>query len=77
MNGKSWIFFFFFAPEHRDREWPIAINVDQPKLLPKQQGDRVQSRRGNETVSVPCVCSCCFAKKRSHGWEGENQQPFI
>lgn len=28
-----------------DREWPPAINVDQPKLLPLLRSDRVQSKR--------------------------------
>lgn len=74
----------------RDREWPIAINVDQPKLLPKPQSDRVWSRRGIEIVSVGCVRLCCLAKERKrgcahgagvteeiNGLERENKQPVI
>lgn len=88
MNEKAWI---FLLRSVRDREWPIAINVDQPKLLPKQQSDRVWSRKGIEIVSACCVCPCCFAKKerkrgRTHGagvkearngQERENEQPVI
>lgn len=33
MNEKAWVFFLLFWSSG-DREWPIAINVDQPKLLP-------------------------------------------
>lgn len=55
--------FFFLLHSTRDREWPIAINVDQPELLPKLQSDRVWSRRGIEIVSVCCVLFCCFAKE--------------
>lgn len=64
MNEKAWILLLRSA---RDREWPIAINVDQPKLLPKRQSDRVWSRMEIEIVSVCCVCLCYFAKKRGRG----------
>lgn len=69
MNEKAWIFLLRSA---RDREWPIAINVDQPKLLPKQQSDRVWSRRGIEIVSVRCVCVPAKERKRdcAHGAGG-------
>ncbi|KAM7389487.1 hypothetical protein PAMP_023463 [Pampus punctatissimus] len=43
----------------RDREWPIAINVDQPKLLPKQQSDSPSSElaltRGQAATSICLV----------------------
>lgn len=32
MNEKAWIFLLQSA---RDREWPIAINVDQTKMAPQ------------------------------------------
>lgn len=47
-----------------DREWPVAINVDQPKLLPLLQSDRVGSERGFEIASVCYVCLCLLAKER-------------
>lgn len=46
MNEEALIFFFFLLQSTRDGQWPIAINADQPKLLPQQQNDRVWSRRG-------------------------------
>lgn len=49
MNEKGGIFFFSSLPlfwSSMDREWPVAINVDQPKLLPLLQSDRVGSEKG-------------------------------
>lgn len=72
---------FFLLRSARDREWPIAINVDQPKLLPKQQSDRVWSRRGIEIVSVGCVCLCCSAIERvwgcAHEGRGEGRGKWL
>lgn len=70
MNEKArvfFVFFFFMLQSARDREWPIAINVDQPKLLPEQQSDRVWSRRGIEIVS-PRVC-VALQEKEEEGRE--------
>lgn len=62
MNETAQIFFLLRSA--RDREWPIAINVDQPKLLPQQQSDRVWRTGGTEIVSVCCARPCCFANER-------------
>lgn len=62
MNEKTpFLGFFFLLQSTRDRERPIAINADQPKPLPEQQTDRMQSRRGVDFFPhVLCVCVCAF-----------------
>lgn len=61
MNEKAWIFLLRSA---RDREWPIAINVDQPKLLPEQPSDRVREQKGDRD----CFCVLCApCKKKGRG----------
>lgn len=46
-----------------DSEWPIAINVDRPKVLPKQQSDGARSRRSTQIVSVCCLHLRCFTQE--------------
>lgn len=94
MNEKTQFFGgVFLLQSTGDRERPIAINADQPKLLPEQQTDRMQSRRGVDFFPhVLCVCArlCCFVQGRqrecthgagrqeeSNGCETENKQPVI
>lgn len=61
MRRLRFFLFFFLLQSTRDRERPIAINADQPKPLPEQQTDRMQSRRGVDFFPhVLCVCVCAF-----------------
>lgn len=60
MKERGCDFFFVCAcVRARDRERPLAINADQPKLLPQQQGDRVWSRWGGMEIVL-----CFFAEER-------------
>lgn len=94
MNEKTPFFcFFFLLQSTRDRERPIAINADQPKPLPEQQTDRMQSRRGVDFFPhVLCVCVCAFValykedrgnvhgagrEEESNGCETENKHLVI
>lgn len=86
MNGSGWDFFFCPTPTPQlppsllscllfwsavAREWPPAINVDQPKLLPLLQSDRVRSKRAGGGVRLAGRVMCAFVYQQQKGGRKE------